>query len=97
MAFALSFFVLLCFSLISSDCVCDKINIKNVGTKKLKDYFIDKKIPREYRDSIPLITLGEDVLWVLDDFNTVNNNYLINTEHKLVIILMEANNGRFQN
>ncbi len=69
----------------------DKINIKNLGTKKLKDYFIDKKIPKECRDLIPLIALGNEVLWVLDDFNTVNNNYLKNTENTLVIILMEAN------
>ncbi len=69
----------------------DVIYIKNLGSKKLKDYFIDKKIPKENRDSIPLITLGNDVLWVLDNFNTVNNKYSINTEHRMVIILMEAN------
>ncbi len=69
----------------------DVIYIKNLGSKKLKDYFIDKKIPKESRDSIPLITLGNDVLWVLDNFNTVNNKYLINTENRMVIILLEAN------
>ncbi len=68
----------------------DIIYIKNLGSKKLKDYFIDKKIPKENRDNIPLIALGNDVLWVLDNFNTVNNKYLLNTEHKMVIILMEA-------
>ncbi len=69
----------------------DVIYLKNLGSKKLKDYFIDKKIPKENRDSIPLITLDNDVLWVLDNFNTVNNKYLINTEHRMVIILMEEN------
>jgi tRNA(Ile)-lysidine synthetase-like protein len=32
----------------------DRLNIK-IGTKKLKDFFIDKKIPLEIRDTIPLV------------------------------------------
>ena len=35
------------------------------GTKSLKDYFIDKKIPREERDSIPLIADGSHILWAV--------------------------------
>lgn len=34
------------------------------GHKKLKDYFIDKKIPREDRDLIPLITNKESIFWI---------------------------------
>lgn len=34
------------------------------GTKKLKDYFIDRKIDRDLRDSIPLVCVGSTVLWV---------------------------------
>jgi len=34
------------------------------GSKKLKDYFIDKKIPRQERDRIPLVTAGETIIWV---------------------------------
>ncbi len=69
----------------------DKISIKNLGTKKLKDYFIDKKIPKDLRDSIPLLALNSEILWILDDFNTVNNKYLTIRNHKMLIILMEAN------
>lgn len=32
------------------------------GRKKLKDIFIDLKIPREIRDSIPVIAVGNEVL-----------------------------------
>jgi tRNA(Ile)-lysidine synthase len=32
------------------------------GTKKLKDYFIDKKIPVKERDPIPVIASGNEVL-----------------------------------
>ena len=33
--------------------------------KKLKDYFIHEKIPREYRDTIPLLADGKHVLWIV--------------------------------
>lgn len=34
------------------------------GTKKLKDIFMDLKIPKEERDSIPLICFGNDIAWI---------------------------------
>ncbi len=36
------------------------------GTKKLKDYFIDKKIERFKRDFYPLIAVGNEVLVIFD-------------------------------
>ncbi len=41
----------------------DFIPLQN-GRKKIKDLFIDEKIPRDWRVSYPLITMGEEVLWV---------------------------------
>jgi len=35
------------------------------GTKKLKDYFIDKKINRWERDNIPLIAIENEIIWVI--------------------------------
>ncbi len=34
------------------------------GTKKLKDYWIDEKIPRAKRERTPLIFCGEELLWI---------------------------------
>ncbi len=34
-------------------------------TKKLQDYFVDRKIPKFQRDFVPLLKLGREVLWVL--------------------------------
>ena len=35
------------------------------GTKKIKDFFIDAKVPRHERDNIPLLVCGDVVLWVI--------------------------------
>lgn len=34
------------------------------GTKKLKEYFIDEKVPKRFRDFIPLVCIGNKVLCV---------------------------------
>ena len=49
------------------------------GTKKLKDFFIDKKIPVRERDFIPVIATGNKILVVLgveisDDVKITNNS-----------------------
>ncbi len=36
------------------------------GTKKLKDYFIDKKIPQRMRGEIPVLAVGDKILAVAD-------------------------------
>jgi len=33
--------------------------------KKLQDYFVDEKVPRDERDAVPLICSGKDIIWVL--------------------------------
>lgn len=44
----------------------DYIIVDEKGSKKkLKDYFIDRKIPKEKRDSIGLVTRGNEVVWIL--------------------------------
>ena len=43
----------------------DKIYLKGVGNKKLKDFFIDMKIPRNVRNSVPVIAVGDDIAAVM--------------------------------
>ncbi len=33
--------------------------------KKLQDFMVDAKIPRSWRDRVPLVCAGEDILWVV--------------------------------
>ena len=35
------------------------------GTKKIKDFLIDAKVPRYERDSIPLLVCEDEVLWII--------------------------------
>ena len=35
------------------------------GTKKIKDFLIDAKVPRYERDRIPLLVCGNEILWVI--------------------------------
>lgn len=53
------------------------------GKKKIKDLFIDKKIPRDERDSIPLVAIGKEVLWVYGIRDT--KNYKIDEHTKNVL------------
>lgn len=43
----------------------DSLAIGN-GRKKLKNFLIDEKIPREERESLPLIAFENEILWVVD-------------------------------
>ena len=57
------------------------------GTKKLKDFLIDQKIPRDLRDSIPILTDGDNILWVVG--YRMNDRFKVtaDTENQLTIIV----------
>ncbi|MGL6106368.1 tRNA lysidine(34) synthetase TilS [Romboutsia sp.] len=60
----------------------DKIKLAG-GTKKLKDLFIDLKIPREDRDKVPVMIDEQGVLLVGD--YRVSENYKIDSQTKEVL------------
>lgn len=45
----------------------DRIAVLKHGSKKLKDYFIDAKIPRELRDGAIVLADEQRILWVVGD------------------------------
>ncbi|MCX7903698.1 MAG: tRNA lysidine(34) synthetase TilS [Caloramator sp.] len=55
------------------------------GKKKIKDLFIDNKIPKDKRDEIPLIALGKEILWVYNIRDTKNYKIDENTKNVLKI------------
>lgn len=57
----------------------DFIYLKGVnGKKKLKDFFVDSKIPRNERDRVPLLADGQNIIWAVG--YRMNENYKV-TEH----------------
>jgi len=42
----------------------DTIAMGDGKRKKLQDYFVDRKIPRDQRDTLQVVKIGHDVLWV---------------------------------
>ncbi len=41
----------------------DTLTIDGGKRKKIQDYFVDRKIPKDQRDRIQLVKIGHDVLW----------------------------------
>lgn len=62
----------------------DKIKLKG-GTKKIKDLFIDLKIPREMRNRVPIVVDEEEV--ILAGEYRMNENYKIDKNTKKVLKL----------
>lgn len=68
----------------------DKIYLQGLnGTKTLKKLFIDLKIPRNTRDTLPLLATGSDVLWLYE--NIISGTYIAdeNTNCKLYFYIWE--------
>ncbi|MBW4828004.1 MAG: tRNA lysidine(34) synthetase TilS [Clostridiaceae bacterium] len=55
------------------------------GMKKLKDLFIDEKIPLNQRDTIPILTDGKNIIWVVGF--RVSEDYKITTSTKNVLVI----------
>ncbi len=65
------------------------------GSKKLKDYFIDKKIPKEKRDQVLLIADGSEIVWILG--SVISEKYKITSNTNKVIVLSCNNCGFLHN
>lgn len=53
------------------------------GSKKLKDIFIDLKIPREKRDTIPLLCFDDDISWIMG--YKISEKYKVNNKANNII------------
>lgn len=73
----------------------DRIYLKGLnGTKTLKKLFIDLKIPRGNRDSIPIISDDNQVLWILGHMTSGQYTADDNTAHKLYVYIWEDKDER---
>lgn len=53
------------------------------GRKKLKEYLINEKIPREQREELVLLTEGSEVIWVIG--HRISEGYKITAETKRIL------------
>ena len=53
------------------------------GTKKLKKFFIDEKIPKRIRDSMPLIADGDEIVWIIG--SRLNADYYVTDETEQIL------------
>lgn len=53
------------------------------GSKKLKDIFIDMKIPKEERDKIPLVCFGDEIAWIVG--YKVSDRFKVDKETKNIL------------
>lgn len=59
------------------------------GTKKLKDIFMDLKIPKSLRDNIPIICVGEEIAWIVG--YRISDKFKVDkTTNKLLKIKLES-------
>ena len=56
---------------------------------KVKDYFIDNKIPKDLREKIPILVDYENIIWILG-YATSELYKVTDTTRKILII--ESNN-----
>jgi tRNA(Ile)-lysidine synthase len=61
------------------------------GHKKLKDIFIDAKIPRDERAAIPLVESGGEVIWVVGLRQSESFKVTKTTKRVLKILLQRGN------
>ena len=59
------------------------------GKKKLKDYFINLKIPREEREHILLLAKGSEIFWIIGYRVSEDCRISENTENILEIEYLE--------
>jgi tRNA(Ile)-lysidine synthase len=62
------------------------------GQKKLKNFFIDEKIPKRFRDQVPLLVAGEKIIWVIG-YRVADEVRVKEGEEKAVQIEVEKLSG----
>lgn len=66
----------------------DYIQINHLGgRKKIKDYFIDQKIPKEERDIQLLVTDGSHVMWVLGNGDRMSEKYKVGETTSKILLM----------
>lgn len=55
------------------------------GKKKLQDWFVDRKIPRQLRDETALVCIGNEVLWIIG--HQISEKFKVDEQTKRLIFV----------
>jgi tRNA(Ile)-lysidine synthase len=65
------------------------------GTQKLKEFFIDHKIPRMIRPQVPLLISGEKIVWVAGYRISEGVKITEKTQRILKVDMIDKSNAQF--
>lgn len=69
----------------------DKVKFLGMnGRKKLKDYFIDEKVPQDERELTPLIEIDGEIAWIVGYRSTEKARVTANTKRVLVLEYLKS-------
>jgi tRNA(Ile)-lysidine synthase len=60
--------------------------------KKVQDYFVDEKIPRDERDSVPLLINNNDIAWIVG--HRIDERYKVD-DNTIRVLLLEIRPLKF--
>lgn len=72
----------------------DYLELSNGSHKKLKDYLIDQKVPREERDRCILLAEGSHIIWVVG--MRISERYKVTEQTKHILCVRKIENGGTQ-
>jgi len=58
----------------------------SIGFKKLKDFFIDEKVPRRKRNHVPIVAAGGQIIWV--GGMRIDDRFKVTGETKRILVLV---------
>jgi len=68
----------------------DRIVLTNLGTKKLKDMFIDDKVPPVLREKVPVLVSGGDIVGVFCSYygkaDRISDKYKVNPQTESIVV-----------
>ncbi len=64
-----------------------------IGSKKLKSFLIDQKVDQIYRDALPLVTIGSEIIWVAGVRIADPNRVTGKTAKILLLEYLDSNNS----
>lgn len=71
----------------------DRIRLPGMsGSKKIQDFFVDRKVDRELRDRVPLLCAGQEVLWIAlgpENGGSVYSREFVKNPQTHMILLLE--------